>query len=150
MKRLFFLIFVVTLILGAICSPLYSGVGDKNTGSATVVIDGLANVTVTTSGPVTVSGLSGYYVNNASGALTFNLPVTATGKQYCFRNAANRTGAITIAVTANQYIDRDGALGTVSTGTLVSSGALGDCACVVGQDATHWLAIIQKGTWTNN
>ncbi len=126
-----------------------SGVLNPISGNLNAAVD----VIVTTGAggqTITVSNNSAIYVNDTSGAVTYQLPATATGKQFLFRNAATRTGAITIKVTTSQYIDKDGVLGTVTTGTLVSGGALGDRAAVYGQDATHWLAETPKGTWTNN
>jgi hypothetical protein len=112
-------------------------------------VDGLTNVAVNTTTPITVSNSTGYYLNNYTGAITYNLPATATGKSFCFRNAVTRTGIITIKAPASTYIDKDGALGTVS-GTAVSGGALGDSACVVGYDSTHYMLFVNRGTWTNN
>ena len=111
-------------------------------------MDALAGMTISTSSPVTVSGTSGYFLNNTGTACEFDLPATATGKQFCFRNIAGATGALTVKIHSGQFIDMNGTNGTV--GTLVSSGVLGDSACVVGQDSTHWLALPQRGVWTNN
>lgn len=111
----------------------------------------LAPVTISTSGPVTVSGW-GFFVNNASGALTYTLPTITSGTvglQYCFRNAATKTGAITITAPASTYIDKDGANGSAA-GTLVSGGAAGDAACVVAVSTTQYMAYVAKGAWTNN
>ena len=105
-----------------------------------------------TSGPVTDPG--GLYVflnNNASGALTFNLPDgSAAGMQRCYRNSTGKSGAITVAVTTGNNIDVGGANGTTSTGTLVSGGALGDSACLVADGSSHWYAYIYSGLWSNN
>jgi hypothetical protein len=108
-------------------------------------------VTISTSGAVTdPGGVADYQFNNASGALTFNLPAGVAGQQRCYRNATGKSGAITIAVTTSNAIDLNGANGTTTTGTLVSGGALGDAVCLVSDATNHWYAYIQKGTWTNN
>jgi hypothetical protein len=108
-------------------------------------------VTISTSGPVTVSAW-GFYFNNASGALTFNLPaITSTdvGTQYCFRNFTGKSGAITLKAPVSTYFDVAGVNGTVA-GTLVSGGALGDSACVVSISTTQYMAYTGSGSWTNN
>jgi hypothetical protein len=110
-----------------------------------------AVVTVATSSPVTVAE-TGFYLNNSSGAMTFNLPAITTanvGAQFCFRNAVTRTGAITIQLPATTSLDVEGANGSAA-GTLVSGGALGDSACVVAQAAGQYLGYKGVGTWTNN
>jgi hypothetical protein len=95
-------------------------------------------------------GTSDFLFNNAAGALTFSLPAGVAGYQRCYRNATGVSGAITIAVTTGNAIDLNGANGTASTGTLVSSGALGDAACFVSDTTNHWYASVSSGTWTNN
>jgi len=71
------------------------------------------------------------------------------GLQLCFRNSVTRTGAITLTAPASTYFDVSGAVGSAA-GTLVSGGALGDAACVVAVDTTHYYAFVGVGTWTNN
>ena len=111
----------------------------------------LVPVVISTSGPVAVAA-TGFYINNASGALTYTLPTITSGlvgMQFCFRNAVTRTGAITLTAPASTYIELSGAVGTVA-GTLVSGGALGDSACVVAVDTTHYYAYVVGGVWVNN
>ena len=111
----------------------------------------IPSVTVSTSGPVTVSS-SGYYFNNAAGALTYNLPTITSGtvgSQYCFRNSVTKTGAITLQLPASTFMDLNGANGS-SAGTFVSTGALGDSACVVAVTTTQYAAYVGGGVWTNN
>jgi hypothetical protein len=113
--------------------------------------DVLPTVTISTSGPVTVSSI-GFYFNNASGALTYNLPTITSGTvgaQYCIRNAVGKTGAITVQLPASTSADVNGVNGTAA-GTLVSSGAAGDAACVVAVSTTQYEAYIASGNWTNN
>jgi len=108
-------------------------------------------VLISTSGPVSDPGGNYYFMyNNASGALTYNLPAGTGLQQRCYRNATGKSGVITIAVTTSNAIDYNGANGTTTTGTLVSGGALGDAVCLVSDASNHWYAYVQKGTWTNN
>jgi hypothetical protein len=109
---------------------------------------------IDTSGPVTVATTSGYNWNNSSGALTYNLPtITAgmvmAGYSRCFGNLYGKSGALTLQAPASTYIALYGTLGSAA-GTLVSSGALGDSACVVAVDTTHYQATGTAGNWTNN
>jgi hypothetical protein len=111
----------------------------------------LVPVLISTSGPVSAVA-TGFYINNASGALTYTLPVITSanvGLQLCFRNAVTRTGAITLTAPASTYIDVAGAVGSAA-GNLVSGGALGDAACVVAIDTTHYYAYVGNGTWTGS
>ena len=111
----------------------------------------LVPVLISTSGPVSVIA-TGFYLNNAAGALTWNLPTIASanlGAQFCFRSLPTKTGALTLKAPASTYIGVGGTNGTAS-GTLVSSGALGDAACVVAASTTQYLAYVGSGVWTNN
>jgi hypothetical protein len=110
-----------------------------------------APVTVSTSSPVTASS-PGFYYNDSTGAITYNLPtITASmvGARYCARNLAPRTGAITLQAPASTYIDKDGSNGTAA-GTLVSAGAAGDSVCVIAVTTTQYVSYIGSGVWTNN
>jgi hypothetical protein len=108
------------------------------------------NVLISTTGAVTDPGNSmDYQFNNASGALTFNVPVGVAGLQRCYRNATGKSGAITLQMATSNTVDVAGANGS-SAGTLVSGGALGDSVCLVSDAANHWYAYKQLGTWTNN
>ena len=116
-----------------------------------VAVPGPAPVLTSTSGPVAdPGGPSAYLYNNASGAITYNLPAGVAGYQRCYRNATGKSGSITVAVATSNSIDLNGLNGTTSTGTLVSGGALGDAVCLVSDTTNHWYAYVQKGSWTNN
>lgn len=110
-------------------------------------------VTVSTSGPVTVAGTgSGFWYNNSSGAITFNLPTITSGMlgyQFCFRNYTSNTGVVTLQSPASTLIDLNGATATAA-GTLVSGGAAGDSVCIVPVATTLYMAYVGVGTWTNN
>jgi hypothetical protein len=108
-------------------------------------------VTISTSSTVTVSAV-GFYLNNASGAVTYNLPAITSAMvnaQFCFRNAVTRSGAVTIQLPAATFMDNFGANGSAA-GTLVSTGALADSVCVVAVSTTQYIAYIGLGNWTNN
>jgi hypothetical protein len=107
---------------------------------------------VSTSGsPYSLAGATGFYWNNTASAFTWDLDAPTAGKQYCFGNYSARSGALTITSTTSVYIVYKGAAGTVTTGTLVSAGALGDFVCLVGVDSTHYMAAgAGLGAWTNN
>jgi hypothetical protein len=111
----------------------------------------LVPVLVSTSGPVSAVA-TGFYINNASGAITYTLPTITSanvGLQLCFRENTGKSGAITLTAPASTYIDVNGAVGSAA-GNLVSAGALGDAACVVAIDATHYYAYVGNGTWTRS
>lgn len=130
------------------CTPQLNSSGALLPGPLGPVNVGTA-VTISTSGPASV-GLTGFYFNNAAGALTFNLPtITTVGSQYCFRNYIGKSGAITLAAPASTYINVRGTNGSAA-GTLVSNGALGDSACVVAVTTTQYVAYLGDGVWTNN
>jgi hypothetical protein len=127
------------------------------TGTSLLVtgnLDGTAPVTVTTGSTATLGGTfkSGYTFNNegtTSTAVTYTLPAAAAGLQYCIANLPTETGALTLQTSGTgQFIGRVGAYGTTG-GHAASAGALGDSACIVGIDSTHWLLYPQSGTWTN-
>lgn len=106
-------------------------------------------VTISTSGPVTVAS-TGFYYNNASGALTYTLPTITSGtvgSQYCFRESPGKSGAITITAPASTLIDLFGTNGS-ATGSIVSVGALGDSACMVASTTTQYVSYVQSGTWS--
>jgi len=127
----------------------------KNLKIGTTVLNATAGVIVplaiATSSPISPAA-TGFYLNNNAGAVTYNLPaITAAtvGLQMCFRQAVGKSGAITLQLPASTSMDIDGANGTAA-GTLVSGGALGDAACVVGQAVGQYVGYVGKGTWTNN
>jgi hypothetical protein len=103
-----------------------------------------------TSGPVSDPGGNSYLLyNNSMGAITFNLPSGAQGVQRCYRNSTGNSGVLTIAVSSGNAIDLNGVNGTTGTGTLVSSGALGDYICLVADATNHWSAWGEQGSWIN-
>ena len=96
-------------------------------------------------------GVTGFYWNNTASTYNWVLDAPTASKQYCFGNYAGRSGALTITTTTSVFITYKGTNGTVTTGTLVSGGALGDQICLVGVDSTHYFAPGPgQGSWTNN
>lgn len=132
-------------------------------GSSIIIsgtLDGKAPVTLTTGTTASLGSTfsSGYTFNQeatAAASVTYTLPTAAAGRQYCVSNSYNgsaaTTGALTIQTSAaGQFIIWiDGTL-TASGGFVLSSGAAGDAACVVGLDATHWQIYIQRGSFTKH
>lgn len=109
------------------------------------------SVVHTSGSPYSLTGLTGYYWNNTSGAFGWQLDAPVLGKQYCFGNFVAKSGILTITSTTSVFIAYQGANGTVTTGTLVSGGNLGDFICMVGVDTTHYMALgTGNGSWTNN
>lgn len=118
------------------------------------------NTVVDTTSTVTVSATlaAEFHFNEnatAAQAVTYTLPTAAAGKQFCFSNAYNGsaadTGALTLQTSASgQYITySDGTL-SASGGYVASSGAAADAACVVGEDTTHWMLYVERGTWAKH
>lgn len=121
-------------------------------GGSCTVAAALPAVTISTTSPVTVGTVTGFYYNNSAGAMTFTLPAITSGLvglQLCFRNYTTRLGALTIQAPASTYIDWQGGNGTAA-GTLVSTGNLADAVCVVATSTTQYVASYGSGSWTNN
>lgn len=89
-----------------------------------------------------------YYV--CTGTCTVTPPVPAAGYEFCIFNDTNVSTVITIAAVSTVMYENTArtAYGTVSTGTLVSGGAVGDKICLLGRDSTHYFSISYFGTWT--
>ncbi len=133
------------------------GAATGDSVKVTGISDGLVNVTVTTSTPITVGGagkLQGYYLNQhatPATAITYNLPVASTGQHHYFKNSVGaggaNTGILTIHPVTDSYITHKGTTCTVSY-NLVSTGAAEEFLDLIGVDATHWESINWNGTWT--
>jgi hypothetical protein len=131
---------------------------------ATGIVDGTAPVTVTTGSSANLGATykSGYTFNQeatAGTSVTYTLPATAVGLQYCVRNSivsgtgAPDTGVLTVYPAASSYVILNGTINTIGGGGthgVASGGAAGDSACFVAVDATHWEVFVIKGVWTAN
>ena len=129
---------------------------------ATGIVDGQAPITITTGTTANLGATynSGYTFNQEATAgtgVTYTLPATATGKQYCVANSGTtgvvNTGVLTVYPPASSYIIYKGVVNTVGGGGthgIASGGAAGDSACFIAIDATHWLVLSGSGTWTLN
>jgi hypothetical protein len=88
-----------------------------------------------------------------TGTCTVTVPPPAPGYYFCVALDDNVTAQITLAALGSgaQYekTARNG-YGTAGTGTMISSGAIGDKVCITGKDATHYETLISTGTWTVN
>lgn len=108
-------------------------------------IDGGIPVTKSTDATITVSGMTGFYVNADDDAIAFNLPADPTNKAFCFANLLYAK-AITVNPDDADYIVHAGK--TAAAGeAYVSSGARTDQLCVVGIDSSYWLVTSERGTW---
>lgn len=130
------------------------------TGTSLIVtgrLDGTVGMLESTAGSATTisvatHGSSSYFMNkgDSDAHSIFTLPTAAAGLQYCIRNYTGITTVLKFQTSAaGQYIDLDG-VNTATGGLIKSAGAAGDAACVVGVDATHWAAYVQKGTWSKD
>jgi hypothetical protein len=129
---------------------------------ATGIVDGTAPVTITTAttGNLGSTYNSGYTLNQEATAgtgVTYTLPATAVGKQYCIANSGTtsvvNTGVLTVYPPSSSYVILNGVVNTVGGGGthgVASGGAAGDAACFVAIDATHWQVWVGSGTWTEN
>jgi hypothetical protein len=129
---------------------------------ATGIVDGQAPITITTgtTGNLGSTYNSGYTFNQEATAgtgVTYTLPATAAGKQYCVQNSGTTSvvniGVLTIYPPASSYVILNGVVNTVGGGGthgVASGGAAGDSACFVAIDSTHWEVFVGKGTWVEN
>ena len=129
---------------------------------ASGIVDGEAPITITTGSSANLGGtyLSGYTLNQegtAATGVTYTLPATAAGKQYCVQNSGTtsvvNTGVLTVYPPSGSYVILNGVVNTVGGGGthgVASGGAAGDGACFVGIDSTHWEVFPTQGTWTEN
>jgi hypothetical protein len=111
-----------------------------------------AKVTPLTTGTsVSLSAPRGYFV--CTGTCTITLPVPAAGDEFCVRNDNNVATVITFNNPGSSVQFEKttyASYGTATSGTAVSSGAVGDKLCLVGRDTTHYLVGSYLGTWTMN
>lgn len=129
------------------------------------IVDGLAPITNTTGTSATLGAgtyNSGYTFNQEATAgtgVTYTLPATVKGAQYCVANnivsgtGAPDTGILTVYPPASSYVILKGVINTIGGGGthgVVSGGAAADAACFVANDSTHWTVYVQSGTWTAN
>ncbi len=157
------------------CAPLVSpsfttpslGAATATSLVATGIVDGTAPLNNTSTTPCTLGATSsncgslnfstGYTFNDhgtTAQAIVYNLPTAAAGLQYCVANGDHsrtpNTGTIEIATSASgQYIYQlSSGTFSASGGYIISGGAAGDAACVIGTGANDWYFYSQQGTWT--
>ncbi len=105
--------------------------------------------TLATGTSVSLTAPKQYYV--CTGTCTVTPPVPAAGYEFCVMNDDNVATVITLAAlgsSARYENTARTAYGAAGTGTLVSTGAVGDEVCIVGRDATHYLTPRANGSWT--
>lgn len=135
------------------------------TGTSLLVtgnLDGTVPITITTGTTANLGATfrSGYTVNQEATAgtgVTYTLPATTVGMQYCVANSGTtgvvNIGVLTVYPPASSFVILAGVVNTVGGGGthgVVSGGAAGDSACFVAIDSTHWQVFVASGTWTEN
>jgi fibronectin-binding autotransporter adhesin len=134
------------------------------TGSLVVsgVMDGEVPITITTGttanlGTTYSTGYTENQEGTAGTGVTYTLPATAKGMQYCVQNSGTtgvvNTGVLTVYPASGSYVILNGVVNTVGGGGthgVASGGAAGDAACFVAIDSTHWQVWVGLGTWTEN
>lgn len=143
-------------LIGGNCAVGQTVIGILTNGTP-VCAAPLLPITITTGSSATLgadysNGLTINQEATAGQAVTYTLPTAAEGLNYCVKNGYNGsaadTGTLTLQTSATgQFIDLNGTLGATG-GYLISGGAGGDYACVIGIDATHWVALPTVGSWT--
>lgn len=94
----------------------------------------------------TLTASNGYFICTA--ACTVTPPVPAPGYQFCVMNDDNVTSIITLgAISGVQYENTARTSYKTANTSIASAGAAGDMLCIVGRDATHYLAPTFVGTW---
>lgn len=136
--------------LGTTTTLLHGNAAGAPTFGAIVAAD-LPVVPLTAGTSVTLSNNSRYFV--CTSTCTITVPVPAAGVQYCVYNDNNVATVITLAAIGSSSMYQNTArtaYGTSGTGTLVSSGVVGDAICIIGRDATHYNTLSFTGSWTAN
>jgi hypothetical protein len=143
---------VFTAVAGAGGITQLTGDCTAGPGSGSQATTCPAKVTPLTTGTsVSLSAPRGYFV--CTGTCTITLPVPAAGDEFCVRNDNNIATVITFNNPGSSVQFEKttyASYGTATSGTAVSSGAVGDKLCLVGRDATHYLVGSYLGTWTMN
>jgi hypothetical protein len=122
-------------------------------------IDSSGNVTTTARSPslpaagtaLTLTGTSG--IATCTAACTVAVPIPANGAIFCALADNNVSATITFSALGGgaMYENQAGtAYGTASTGTLAATAAVGNKACILGRDGTHYRLYSATGTWTAN
>lgn len=140
---------VITLASNAWTFSSTTGVTDISLSAlnlaTTGTIDGKIIITESSSSPVTVAGMSGFYTNASDSVKTFNLPADPTGRAYCFANTLYAR-ALTINPDDADYILMSGTAGAAGE-AIVSTGAATEMVCLVGINTSYWRVTAKDGTW---
>ena len=100
---------------------------------------------------ITLAAPSGFAI--CTGTCTVSVPVPAAGYQFCILNDDNVSTAITLSALGSSAMYESTArtgYGAAGSGTFTATAAAGNMVCLVGRDATHYLTVNYKGTWTAN
>lgn len=128
-----------------------SSVWPVTQGGTNNTFGGSANTIEASGSPLTVPVLTGSWWNNTASTYSFKLPVPVSGLRQCFGNYQARSGAVSVIPSTGVTIYLAGVAGTAGSATgLVSTGAAGDRICVIGTDATTYMAEGPGTGWTNH
>lgn len=149
---------VISSVVVPVCNSVVNADITNGTIDLTTKVTGvLPNANITQVSPTfgtSVSLTSGIpQMFGCTGTCTITVPVPAAGAQYCVYNDDNVATVITfsaIGSSARYENTARTAYGTAGTGTFVSGGAVGDKACLVFRDSTHYSTLAFQGTWTAN
>lgn len=98
---------------------------------------------------VTLAPPAGFY--GCTGACSITLPAPVAGYQFCVRNKAGVSTAITLGNLTGVYYELTDHSGYAANANykFVSGGATGDSICVKAEDSTHYATMTSNGTWTS-
>jgi len=100
---------------------------------------------------LTLTGVSG--IATCSGACTVTVPLPVAGSIFCALTDDNVSATITFRALGSGAMYESPthtSYGTPGTGTLSATAAIGNRACILGRDSTHFLIYSTTGTWTAN
>jgi len=151
----------VNILSGALVSGMAATTQSQADNSTKLATTAYVDTLGATKSP-TVSPTSGTSVSLTSAipqmfvctsTCTVTVPAPAANAQYCIYNDDNVSTVITLSAigsSARYENTARTAYGTAGTGTMVSSGQVGDKACLVFRDSTHYSTLAFQGTWTVN
>lgn len=106
-------------------------------------------VTTVFTSPTVITN-DGYFANNSSGVMTFNLPVITgqtLGHEYCFQQYFFNTAALTLQLPASTFLKVNG-LASNPAGVFTSTGTAADSVCVVPINTSVYTVFQITGVWT--
>jgi hypothetical protein len=92
-------------------------------------------------------------IATCTGNCTVSVPLPTPGAVFCALTDDNVPATITFSALGSSAMYESAAhtgYGTPGTGTFAATAAIGNRACIVGRDSTHYLTYSSTGTWTAN